>query len=471
MNIIFWGAGIVGKKRYEIWEKLGLKVDFFADNDLSKIGTTYCGKRVLSLNEVLSMEDYTIHITCSQKNRDSVYSELLCKGIPESRIILDYGLTPIFEKLKDDLKDDVKVCSDRKIDVLFDLQNGFALGGVETWSFDSVSILENMGYSAGYLVNTFANNWYLPKTGEIVEVQNPGYDFYEHSLICAKKIIEMNPKVIIVNFPQTIFLAACVVKALLKDKVKVVAVMHNDEKTYYDLYSAFEKYIDDFWVISKRIKAKLSDRGVDEKKMNYLPWYIKCEDNLSHNYSTMNQPIRLGYAGRITVVQKRADLLIKFAKEMKKLGVDFLFEIAGEGDYLEKLKAEIAEEGLQEKVHIRDYVPHNEIYDFWKNKDIAVNFSDFEGRSISKAEAMASGAVPIMTDTSGMSDDIYDGQNGYIVPLEDVELAAERVNELYCDRDRVFNMGYLAYSAIKRNNTLEGVNRFWNKVSKEYLES
>ena len=39
---------------------------------------------------------------------------------------------------------------------------------------------------------------------------------------------------------------------------------------------------------------------------------------------------------------------------------------------------------------------------FWKDKDVCLSFSDYEGRSISIMEAMANGAVPVVTATSGV---------------------------------------------------------------------
>lgn len=472
MKTIFWGAGQIGKKRFELWDKLGLKVDYFGDNDPTKEGTYYCGLEVISPDRVLHMEDYKIHITCSQRYVEEVFQELINKGIDSSKIVLDYGLISIFYKLTQELsQNNIPESTGNKIDILFDLQNGFALGGVETWTFDSVDLITERNYSAGYLVNSYSNNWYLPKHGEIVDIPNlPEMDFFDHSLLCAKKILDMQPKIIIINFPQTIFLAACAVKALFPNDIKVIAVVHNDEKTYYDLYSAFEKYIDCFWIISNKIRDGLSSKGINKEKMIYLPWYIPCKDELVREYSNDKSPIKLGYAGRITIIQKRVDLLIELALKIKEKNIDFIFEIAGDGDYIEQLKNKINFYKLNDVVIVKNYISHDEIYDFWINKDIAINLSDFEGRSISKAEAMAAGVVPIMTDTSGMSDDIKEGYNGFLVPLEDVELAAQRVEMLYNDRNYLQLMGKRAYGAIKANNTKEGVVEFWDLIEKNYLE-
>lgn len=74
---------------------------------------------------------------------------------------------------------------------------------------------------------------------------------------------------------------------------------------------------------------------------------------------------------------------------------------------------------------------------FWKNQDICVSTSGFEGRSHSIIEGMGNGAVPIVTATSGVRKDITDGVNGYIVSLGDYHTLAEQIEYLAQYRERL----------------------------------
>ena len=77
-----------------------------------------------------------------------------------------------------------------------------------------------------------------------------------------------------------------------------------------------------------------------------------------------------------------------------------------------------------------------------------MSLSDYEGRSISIMEAMANGAVPVVTETSGVHEDITDGENGYIVGVGDMDALAERIAFLDCHRDRIGTMGQNAHTQI-----------------------
>ena len=62
--------------------------------------------------------------------------------------------------------------------------------------------------------------------------------------------------------------------------------------------------------------------------------------------------------------------------------------------------------------------------------DVFVLPSRFEGFPLGVAEAMATGLVPVRTPAGGASDQIIDGQTGFIVPFEDVGALGEAIGKL-----------------------------------------
>jgi glycosyltransferase involved in cell wall biosynthesis len=62
--------------------------------------------------------------------------------------------------------------------------------------------------------------------------------------------------------------------------------------------------------------------------------------------------------------------------------------------------------------------------------DVFVLPSRFEGFPLGVAEAMATGLVPVRTPSGGASDQITDGQTGFIVPFEDVDALGEAIGKL-----------------------------------------
>lgn len=105
-----------------------------------------------------------------------------------------------------------------------------------------------------------------------------------------------------------------------------------------------------------------------------------------------------------------------------------------------------------------------ELKDFWRTQDICVNMADFEGRCISKLEGMANGAVPVITATAGTWEDVTDGVNGYIVPVGDYVMAADRIEYLSRHRGELRKMGSLAHDAVYPKSSMEVHLKFWEQI-------
>ena len=89
------------------------------------------------------------------------------------------------------------------------------------------------------------------------------------------------------------------------------------------------------------------------------------------------------------------------------------------------------------------------------------------GHSISQSEAMAEGAVPVITDVSGARDDVADGGNGYVVEVGNIEAIACRIQELYYDRNKLEEMGTCAHNTIYERQKDNDQAEFWDQLIKK----
>lgn len=112
--------------------------------------------------------------------------------------------------------------------------------------------------------------------------------------------------------------------------------------------------------------------------------------------------LRLGFAGRIEVAQKRLDRLPEFLRAMRATGADFQFELIGDGSYRKQLERNVA---AQAKFH--GWVPRAEYQRLMAEWDAVVFFSDHEGGPIALLEGMASGALPFYPARGGSWADHY----------------------------------------------------------------
>lgn len=92
-GIIIYGGGHDGVRTKKVVEKSGYVVDYFCDNDSSKVGKTIEGIPVISQKELLEKYcDYVV-IIGTRKYCDEVYKELILNKYPSERILKSvYGI-------------------------------------------------------------------------------------------------------------------------------------------------------------------------------------------------------------------------------------------------------------------------------------------------------------------------------------------------------------------------------------------
>ncbi len=467
MELLFFGAGKKGRYWLEYGRGFGIEPKGIIDNDRTLCGSLCENIRIYHPDNLNELSFEYIFITCNREQE--IYQQLLELGVEKSKIISGahgianhflFGLVQNVIAPNNVIKQD-DAPSIKK--VLFDLQHGMVLGGVEAWVYSQAKVLKERGLQGLYLAADEAGPAVADTTFpvQMLRCRELGKE-KDKILLCLEKIAENLPCTIVCNFPQSIFWAACIAKRLYPKQVRMIAVQHSDEQIYYETYSLWQGYIDKCLVISSRMERKLILSGMREDRIWRLQWKVPCGETLDRTWSGDGASLQIGYAGRITAAQKRADLLPELAMKLRNRGVRFQMNIAGAGDYSETLKQRIEEAGLQDCMALVGCIDRKEISFFWKRQDVMAGCSDVEGHSITQSEAMASGAVPVITDVSGAEDDVTDGYNGYIVDVGDVEALADRMCRLYHDRGLLARMGRNACRTIGRRQAQMDQAAFWD---------
>ncbi len=468
-DYVFWGAGRIGAYILRLWKGYGCSPLYFVDQNSQLWGTSREGVAVCA-PDTLCSENKSVRVLITCGKTEEAYGQLLRYGIEEERIIradVWWKTLPTVWEIKHAYgRDSSTPCKTPFRDrVLFDLQNGLVLGGVEMWSFQTARLFRAEQIQSQYLITDSVEHVLKDEEQHAVLLRGTRHSGpMENVSLAAGEIMKRLPCAFISNFVGYHLFGACYAKHMSRDRVRLIAVIHNDEEIYYDAYMQYERYIDFCLIISRRMKEQLLQRGFPEGKIRYLPWILPCEDTFSHTYSTKNQTLRIGYAGRVTIRQKRMDLLWETAWGLAEQGIDFRLEIAGHGDYLDTLKKLTEEKGLRDNIHFLGLIPREEISAFWKRQDIMVSCSDYEGHSISQGEAMAAGAVPVITDVSGALDDVEDGVNGFVVRPGSTGQLIEKLSFLYHHRELLPRMGERAYQIVKERNNEEQCRKLWEEI-------
>lgn len=171
---------------------------------------------------------------------------------------------------------------------------------------------------------------------------------------------------------------------------------------------------------------------------NYFPEKIRdkgvvifnpIRDDLPSPYTGIreNRIIGIGSLGE----QKNWIIALKAAEIFFKNFPNYTFDIFGEGPDREYLQEYIAQSpDLRERVYLRGF-SHNVVKEMNAAR-MYISSSKYDGIPNSMLEALATGVPTIYTDcpVGGPREFITTGQNGFLVPVGDVDALADRMMQL-----------------------------------------
>ncbi len=466
-NLVIYGAGERGRNLISLADSCDWEIKTVVDSNHALWGTYIGSHQIKAPEDLKNINEITLCITPAfQADVIRSYITDICKGkvqeISYNRLIQKIYAMVDFS----DVLDTAPVYSSHK-SIIFACLDGMALGGVQEWTKDiCLKFLEEKNENTYILSTGNSGNIAAKLKSHVLDVDIDtrsinSVDNIKKLIACLKKHL---PCILVTSYPYEVF-AGKIVKEAYPDKVKIISGIRNAAENTYQEYLDFQECVDAYVCVSSDISREMIKRGIKKDRVYTMICPVNCSSKLIRSYTVeRTKPIRLGYAGRIVVSQKRMDLMEMLVETLEVRKVNYYFELAGEGSYLQRIQEFIRERHLQQKVKFVGVLSKQEIGSFWSNKDICINIADFEGRSRSVAEAMANGVVPIVTDTSGAKDDIRDGENGYIVAIGDYKAIADKVAKLEQNRDLLPDMGMKAYIELKGKCSMDKHYQFWKEV-------
>jgi glycosyltransferase involved in cell wall biosynthesis len=172
-----------------------------------------------------------------------------------------------------------------------------------------------------------------------------------------------------------------------------------------------------------------------DKPVYYQPYGIPIRERLSRPLPVQDQPIRITYVGRLVNEQKRVHLFPQILQGLVKSHRPFIWRIAGDGPRLRSLQESLRTNSSQQQVSFEGQVPNGRIPELMLNSDIFLLPSDYEGLPISLLEAMAHGAVPVVSDLPSGIREVVNAETGFVVHPENVDGYASAILKLDSDRE------------------------------------
>lgn len=193
----------------------------------------------------------------------------------------------------------------------------------------------------------------------------------------------------------------------------------------------------------------------DEVKESFLKVYPDCTHKTQVFHNILNQDdirekaklpggfgddykgFRILTVGRLTQ-QKAYDISIEAMKLLKEKGIEARWYVLGEGDQRTTLTNQIEQLELQEDFILLGAVENP--YPYYRQADLYVHATRFEGKSIAIQEAQTLGCPMVVSDCSGNREQVIQGKDGVLCDLNPQAICAG-ILELYENSEKRLSYG------------------------------
>lgn len=191
--------------------------------------------------------------------------------------------------------------------------------------------------------------------------------------------------------------------------------------------------------VSELQKKEIQKMGVKAEKISTIPMGIDITflEAGRKRREKSNGESHMVLSNRNLLSLYNVSLLIRAIPKVIKEQPYTKFFIAGDGSDREDLEREADSLNLGSSVQFLGRLPQERMAELFSQADIYVSTSLSDGTSVSLLEAMGSGAFPIVTDIPANREWVVDGKNGFLVPVDEAEILANRILNAIRDRDLV----------------------------------
>jgi len=176
--------------------------------------------------------------------------------------------------------------------------------------------------------------------------------------------------------------------------------------------------------------------GFDESKIEKVPFGVDTDLFRPRKRETNTDTFKLLFVGGIRY-RKGVQYLLEAVNDLNDLDLELTIIGGKETD------VETFEENIESFKYV-GYVDHKNLPDYYAESDAFVFPSILEGFGSVVLESMASGLPVITTEHTGGVEVIEDGENGFLVPVRDVETLKAKIRYLYDHPDEATALGRAA---------------------------
>lgn len=244
-------------------------------------------------------------------------------------------------------------------------------------------------------------------------------------------IWKLNPDIIINNYNGVV---QYLLPLLSIQKSKIIHVIHGIVDDFYRIATINAKYVSAWIVPSEAVEAQFNNYSFYryKERVFVIPHGVPAT---SFELNKTSQVPELTFIG-VLYEHKGAHMLPDIVKGIAESGLPFHFNIVGDGVLRESLEASLFSEIERGLVHFTGVVPTSKVNEILSRTSVFVYPTQLDSFGLVIAEAMMSGAVPVVSHLLGVTDNLVsDGENGYLVPVGDVNSMVKQIMLLLGNRE------------------------------------
>lgn len=197
--------------------------------------------------------------------------------------------------------------------------------------------------------------------------------------------------------------------------------------------------------------------------INVIPNAIELSVFTPPRQRNHDGPVRLLFVGRFNAF-KNVETLLEAVFRLKQMGVEnFELQLVGDGERRSTLERLTVEKGLTRHVRFLGWVDGQAIVNRYRQADLFVTATTWEGMPNTVLEAMACGLPVVATRASGLDQLVREGVNGYLVAINDPAALADRLAGLIDNPYERRRMG-------KESRKIAEQEFAWDYIAAQYVE-
>lgn len=208
---------------------------------------------------------------------------------------------------------------------------------------------------------------------------------------------------------------------------------------------------------SEVMKIQVESIIIPEKEIAVTPFGIDCDKFKPERVKKQKQTIKIGTVKSMAPKYGIELLINAFYVLQKRVKIKTELILVGGGPQLKELMRLTDTLGINRIVKFIGPVAHEDVPRWLNNFDIyaALSTLDSESFGVAVLEASACGLPVVVSDAGGLPEVVVEGKTGFIVPRNNVELAADKLQYLLEDPNTRAAMGLAG-----RKHVMEKYN--WN---------